>query len=191
MDWLIALDRAAQAWIVALPRSAALDAVLLAVSGFGWRGAGFIAIALVAALRWRGVAVMGAWRVVLAVTLAVVVTDSVLKPAVGRARPFEQPGAARVIGPHPTNASFPSGHAAASVAGAYALALLWRSRRRAWWTLAVLVCLSRLHLGVHYPLDVVGGALVGWACAYFATAGTKAVAPALPASVTSRTANGM
>jgi undecaprenyl-diphosphatase len=181
MDWLLALDAAAQAWVVSLPRSVALDGVMLALSGFGYRGVGFIALALIGALKWRGLWVMGAWRVVLAVTLAVFVTNSILKPAVGRPRPYQQVEASRVIGKAPSNASFPSGHASASIAGAYALALLWRSRRRAWWTLAVLVCLSRLYLGVHYPLDVVGGALVGWACAYFATAGTKPVAPPLPA----------
>jgi len=182
MDWLLALDRATQAWVVSLPGSPALDAVMLALSGFGYRGLGFIALALVAALKWRGLWVMGAWRVVLAVTLAAFVASSILKPAVGRPRPYAHAEASRVIGPHPANASFPSGHAAASIAGAYALALLWRSRRRAWWTLAVLVCVSRLYLGVHYPLDVLGGALVGWACAYFATAGTKPIPPPAPTS---------
>ena len=188
MDWLLALDRAALAWVVSLPRSAALDGAMLALSGFGYRGLGFIALAAIAALKWRGLWVMGAWRVVLAVALTVFVTSSILKPAVGRERPFHHPEAARVIGPHPSNASFPSGHASAAVAGAYALALAWRSRRRAWWTLAVLVCVSRLYLGVHYPLDVLGGALVGWACAYFATAGTRTLAPTLPGAVSTASA---
>jgi len=180
MAWVLALDRAVQAWFVSVPASAALDGTMLALSGFGYRGIGFVLFALVPALRWGRLSVMGAWRVVLAVLLTVMLVDLVLKPAVARPRPFDRPGAARVVGPPARGFAFPSGHAAASVAGAYALSLLWRSRRRAWWTLAVLVCVSRIYLGVHYPLDVVGGAVVGWACAYFATAGTRPIPPPVP-----------
>lgn len=180
MEWLLALDRTVLAWFVSLPESPALDAVMLGLSGFGYRGIGFIALAAIAAARWRGLRVMAAWRVLLAVVLALIVSDGLLKPLVGRTRPFDLPGAARVVGPPAAGKSFPSGHAAAAVAGAYALSLMWRTRRRAWWTLAVLVCLSRVYLGVHYPLDVLGGALVGWACAYFSTAGARPVAPELP-----------
>jgi len=180
MHWLLTLDRAVLDWFVSLPESQALDGVMLALSGVGFRGIAFIVLAAIAALRWRGLRVMGAWRVVLAVGLAILASDVVLKPLVGRQRPFEGPAAVRTIGPHAHGRSFPSGHATTAVAGAYALSLLWRTRRRAWWTLAVLVCVSRVYLGVHYPLDVIGGALVGWACAYFATAGARPIAPELP-----------
>jgi membrane-associated phospholipid phosphatase len=37
--------------------------------------------------------------------------------------------------------------------------------RVAWWTAAIVVAYSRLYLGVHYPLDVVGGAALGWSLA--------------------------
>lgn len=62
--------------------------------------------------------------------------------------------------------SFPSSHAANSAAIA---AMLGLYDRRFWWLTipaAFLVSLSRPYLGVHYPSDVVFGALVGAAIAY-------------------------
>ena len=71
----------------------------------------------------------------------------------------------------PANASYPSGHTAASIAVYAGLVLLLTSRiahrglRIAAWTLAVLlpvfVALSRMYRGMHHPLDVAGGLLVG------------------------------
>jgi undecaprenyl-diphosphatase len=171
LDALVAADAALQRWLVSWPHHPVADLAMLAVSGLGWQGIVWMLLAAVAAARWRGQAAMAAWRVLLAVMLAVSLTDGVLKPLFDRNRPFVADTTARVIGVRSSRQSFPSGHAAAAVAGAYALGLLWPSRRRAWWTLAVVICVSRLYLGVHYPLDVLGGALVGWACASFVTAG--------------------
>ena len=71
----------------------------------------------------------------------------------------------------PVNASYPSGHTAASIAVYGALVLLLTSRitnnvfRAFAWMVAVAipiyVGLSRMYRGMHYPLDVMGGALVG------------------------------
>jgi undecaprenyl-diphosphatase len=71
----------------------------------------------------------------------------------------------------PVNASYPSGHTAASIAVYCGLALLLTSRltsrsgRAAVWAVAVLVpvfvALSRMYRGMHHPLDIAGGALVG------------------------------
>lgn len=71
--------------------------------------------------------------------------------------------------PHANDPSFPSDHAA----GGFALAttpLLARDRwtRRLGWLMLALACLlafSRVYVGHHYPLDVIGGALIGTACA--------------------------
>ena len=71
----------------------------------------------------------------------------------------------------PVNASYPSGHTAASIAVYAGLVLLLTSRisnpvfRAFAWTVAVAipiyVALSRMYRGMHYPLDVTGGALLG------------------------------
>ena len=71
----------------------------------------------------------------------------------------------------PVDASYPSGHTAASIAVYGGLVLLLTSRirspavRAVAWSIAVAipiyVALSRMYRGMHYPLDVTGGALVG------------------------------
>ena len=71
----------------------------------------------------------------------------------------------------PVNASYPSGHTAASIAVYGGLALLVTSRIASRWArvaiwgvvaaIPIYVALSRMYRGMHHPLDVVGGAAVG------------------------------
>lgn len=71
----------------------------------------------------------------------------------------------------PGNASYPSGHTAASVAVYLGLVMLLTSRftsmkfRAVAWTLGILmvslVALSRMYRGMHHPLDLAGGVIVG------------------------------
>ena len=170
---LASADAAILSWIASLPHPPWLTWVMVEVSKAAAGGAVWIVIGGVLALAWRAPATGGAWRAVLAVWLALVVTNDVVKPIVARPRPFEANSAVSASSPlRPISSSFPSGHAASAVAGAYALALVWPRGRRVLWTLAALVAVSRLYLGVHYPLDVVAGALLGWGCAVLATANT-------------------
>lgn len=104
-------------------------------------------------------------RLALAIVLAALVADCGLKPAIQRERPFVATPEVRVIGGLPSGASFPSGHAANAFAGAFVLARLAPGGRVVWWLLAAAVAYSRVYLGVHYPLDVMAGGLVGLASA--------------------------
>jgi membrane-associated phospholipid phosphatase len=71
----------------------------------------------------------------------------------------------------PVNASYPSGHTAAAIAVYCGIALLLTSRianrgaRTAIWALAALipvyVAFSRMYRGMHHPLDVLGGVIIG------------------------------
>ena len=137
---------------------------MVGLSIIGRGGAIWIAITLALVIldrsRLRAAAV-----VLVALALAFAMTDLVLKPVIARARPFETAVATRVIDRRPLTYSFPSGHAASAVAGAITLSQLWPAGRVVLWSLATLVALSRIYVGVHYPLDVLGGALLGPACA--------------------------
>ncbi len=77
-----------------------------------------------------------------------------------------------VIGKPHKAVSFPSGHTTAAFTMAALLCLQPIARYWKWLlvTLAVLVGISRMAVGVHWPLDVMGGALIAWMatlCAYF------------------------
>jgi undecaprenyl-diphosphatase len=84
-----------------------------------------------------------------------------IKEAIGRARPFlvhpePAPLLVNVIGD-----SFPSGHAATSFAGATVLARYLPGRWPVLFLLATAIAFSRVYVGVHYPSDVLGGAVLG------------------------------
>ena len=109
----------------------------------------------------------------LAMLLAFVVNDLTLKPLIHAPRPFQRDAHARVIGPRPDDYSFPSGHAASSFAAALALSRGWPAGAVGWFALATFIAYTRVYLGVHYPLDVVCGALVGIACGWLAIGRTR------------------
>ena len=64
------------------------------------------------------------------------------------------------------NKSFPSNHAANSVAMAVIFSYLFKRLRIVFWVFAGIIMFSRVYIGVHYPSDVFAGALLGGILAY-------------------------
>ena len=98
----------------------------------------------------------------LALLIGALITNIICKPAFARIRPYEvMDGLVLFIGKQ-TDYSFPSGHACASFAAAFAG---WKQLPRRFGgsmlVLAGLLAFSRLYVGVPYPSDVLGGILIG------------------------------
>ncbi len=102
--------------------------------------------------------------------LTFLVVNLFLKDFVARTRPYEELEAVRLLIEAQHDYSFPSGHAANSIAPALAVFLnLPKKLGVPILLLALLIALSRLYVGVHYPLDVFSGILIGGLIAFLVT----------------------
>jgi undecaprenyl-diphosphatase len=157
-----------------------LDAAALEVTALGARMVVYMVVLVASVFMWQSrhhysaallwVAVIGSGLI-----------NSVLKIAFNRPRPDVFPWRTQHVGV----ASFPSGHAMTSIVVYGTLAFLvarlapTRWLRRLVWIVAILVIvlvgLSRLYLGVHYPSDVLAGFVVGGAWAITCALGMEAV----------------
>jgi membrane-associated phospholipid phosphatase len=106
------------------------------------------------------------WRRARRTVLGVYALNTAIKFAVRRPRP-QIPGLPPLQGTT-TTLSFPSAHAATSFAGALAYSRLGLPASALYGLAAGMAC-SRVYLGVHYPSDVLAGALLGTAVAAVAT----------------------
>lgn len=163
---------------------AAVVALSGAVSRYGMSALCLLVLAAVAA-SFRSPAFRPVRPVLLVVLMsfsAAAIASSILKEVLGRARPIaELAGQLNAAGTH-DSASFPSGHAAKSVALALPLVLMvpaasagLRLIKLALLLVAGLVCYSRIMLGAHYLSDVLAGVALALACVPVAVAGANLI----------------
>lgn len=93
------------------------------------------------------------------------VCNIVIKPAVGRIRPFDAHHMEIIIN-KPRDYSFPSGHTAAAYAAAYSLYMSDKKKGKKMLCAATIMGFSRIYLLVHYPTDVIFGAVLGIICSF-------------------------
>ena len=105
--------------------------------------------------------------IVLAVGAADFIASGILKDLVARPRPTRVPvleGVLHLVNNYRSGQyGFVSSHASTTMACALLFSLIWRKKIA---TVGLMLwvamnCYSRMYLGVHYPLDIIGGLLVG------------------------------
>ena len=97
----------------------------------------------------------------LAIVLTVLINHAVIVQFVFRDRPYLALKDVSQLGKQWTDSSFPSGHVSSAVAATVVLGQYYKKYLPYMIAFVLLTMISRVYLGMHYPLDVLVGVLVG------------------------------
>jgi undecaprenyl-diphosphatase len=119
----------------------------------------FLAVYLIYTYRAKGIYAL----ITLAMVLGIMdqMSTHILKPWFNRQRPCRQETEIRLLIPCGPGQSFPSTHAINNACLAIFLSILFGKLRIPILIFAFLISYSRIYVGVHYPLDVFGGMIIG------------------------------
>jgi len=107
------------------------------------------------------------WKLAFIIPLAIILVDQSglwLKKTVLRPRPFMDMDPKiiyHLVEPSGAYLSFPSNHAANNAALATVFSAVYYHLKFIFWGLAITVMFSRVYIGVHYPMDVISGCILG------------------------------
>lgn len=160
LETILNIDGSILLWIQEYIRNDFLTPLAEFITHLG--DAGFIWIAIAAGCLLFHKTRKTGFMMTLSLLGSLLVNNMILKNLIARTRPYEViDGLNRMIAA-PSDFSFPSGHTGSSFAAAVVLFCMCpRKYGVPAMILAVLISLSRLYLGVHYPTDVLAGAVTG------------------------------
>ncbi|MDJ1422801.1 MAG: phosphatase PAP2 family protein [Candidatus Methanoperedens sp.] len=84
-----------------------------------------------------------------------------VKYFIDRARPYDQIESTRLLTSPESDPSFPSGHAELSFLTSTVVSKFHPEYSKYLYTFSSLIALSRVYVGVHFPMDIVGGVIIG------------------------------
>ncbi|HLA69371.1 MAG TPA: phosphatase PAP2 family protein [Bacteroidota bacterium] len=120
-------------------------------------GAGLIALAVKGGVMGRTTVIL----LILTILLSDQLNSSVIKHLFTRIRPCHVLNDVHLLVGCGSGYSFPSSHAVNNVAAATVLSYFYRKWLWAFMTFAGVVAFSRVSVGVHYPFDILAGAVLG------------------------------
>lgn len=136
-----------------------LDRLMVFVTGLG--NFGFIWIVLAVVLlfikKYRRCGTM----MLLAMAVGFIFGNLLLKNLIARPRPCWIDSSVRLLIDNPTDFSFPSGHTISSVAAATAIFINSKKAGLIAFLPVALIAFSRMYLFVHFPTDILAGAVIG------------------------------
>ena len=147
-------------WIQNVVRNPVLDVIFKFITHLGDNGYFWIGSALILCI-FKKTRKAGIFAL-MALLFSVIVNNAILKNVIGRIRPYEIIAGLECIIKHAHDASFPSGHTGSSFAAAVVyLRKLPKKISIPMLVMAILISVSRLYVGIHYPTDVIAGAISG------------------------------
>lgn len=159
-------------WIQENLRCAFLTPVMRVITTLGNAGIFWIVLTLIL-LIFRRTRRLGVYCAA-SMLLTLLVVNVAIKPLAARTRPYELIQGLEILVSRPHDYSFPSGHSANSLTCAWTLFRLAPKRYGVpALVLAILIALSRLYVGVHFPTDVLAGAAIGIAMSEVAMTGVR------------------
>jgi undecaprenyl-diphosphatase len=168
MDTLLQMDRRLFRFLNQGLSNSLFDIVLPFITDLNRKPAALVAVAMLWLLLLVKGGIRGRWAAILLVP-TIVLSDQLnsfwLKFIVERLRPCDELLDVRLLVGCGSGYAFPSSHAVNNFAGALVLSYFLPRWTWAFFTFAGIVAFSRVYVGVHYPSDVVAGAIVGMAIA--------------------------
>ena len=161
MAWIIDLDTQAFVFFNQKLANTFFDALMPVVTNDWLLRALFLVIVACLAIFGKKEGRISALLCIITVAGSDLLSSQVIKPMVGRIRPCHILTTVRLLVDCGQGMSFPSSHAVNTFSLAAVLTMQHRRWSIALIPFAVLVSYSRVAVGVHYPLDVVAGAIIG------------------------------